>query len=157
MQVWLNAAGFFVCATEAEIEQAAEERRAKRAAEDAQRRARLDALRDEARTFNAGITLPVQWDVGIKDVLSGLSEGSWGWSQQGDCRAHLPAGRLRGRRFKRRKGDFLCTSASGNNGKRWSTTVERAHDGAGAPYQPKVTCKACLRLVARWMRNDEST
>ncbi|WP_240533965.1 hypothetical protein [Aeromonas veronii] len=78
MQVWLNAAGFFVCATEAEIEQAAEERRAKRAAEDAQRRARLDALRDEARTFNAGITLPVQWDVGIKDVLSGLSEGSWG-------------------------------------------------------------------------------
>lgn len=24
-------------------------------------------------------------------------------------------------------------------------------------YQPKVTCKACLRLVARWMRNDEST
>lgn len=33
----------------------------------------------------------------------------------------------------------------------------RAHDGAGVPYQPKVTCKACLRLAARWMRNDEST
>lgn len=158
VQVWLNAAGFFVCATEAEIEQAAEERRAKRAAEDAQRRARLDALRDEARAFNAGITLPVQWDVGIKDVLSGLSEGSWGDGRNKATVEHIylledfEAGR-----FKRRKGDFLCTSASGNNGKRWSTTVERAHDGAGAPYQPKVTCKACLRLVARWMRNDEST
>lgn len=112
----------------------------------------------EARAFNAGITLPVQWDVGIKDVLSGLSEGSLG-----DGRSKATVGHIyllkdfEAGRFKRHKGDFFCTSTSGSNGKRWSTTVEQAYDGASAPYQPKVTCKAHLRLAARWMRNDEST
>jgi len=54
-------------------------------------------------------------------------------------------------RFKRRKGEFLCTSASeskGNRGRPTVEPVERAHDGAGAPYRPKVTCKACLRRAA---------
>lgn len=157
VRVWLNAAGFFVCATEAEIERAAEERRAKLAAEDAQARARLDALRDEALAFNAKISLPVQWDVGIKDVLSGLSESSWGDGRSKATVHHIylleafDAGR-----FKRRKGDFLCTSASRSNGRRWSAAVvERAHDRFNAPYQSKVTCKACLRLAARWMRDGE--
>ncbi len=152
VQVWLGFSGFFVCATTAEIERDAAERRERQAAEEAQHRARLDAQREEAKAFNARIALPVHWDVGIKDVLSGLSENSWGDGRSKATVEHIylledfEAGRI-----KRRKGDFLCTSANGSNGKRWSTTVERAHDGSGAPYQPKVTCKACLKLAERWL------
>lgn len=152
VRVWLNGSGFFVCATEAEIVRADETRRAAAAERDAQERARRDRQRDDALAFNAGIKLPVAWDVGIKDVLSGLSERSNGDGRSKATVEHiyllddLVEGRLR-----RRSGDFLFTAVAGGHGKRWSdSVVERAHDGADTPYQPKVTCKACLRLADRW-------
>ncbi len=157
VRVWLDASDLFVCATVADIEQEAEDRRAKAAADDAKRRARLDAIRDAALAANAEIALPVRWDVGVKDVLSGLSANSWGDGRSKATVEHIylleafEAGRI-----KRRKGDFLCTMASGSNGKRWATTLERWRDGDGAPYQPRVSCKACLRIAARWRRNVEN-
>ena len=55
----------------------------------------------------------------------------------------------------RRAGDLLCTSAAGTNGKRWSSkVVERACDGEGSPYRPKVRCKACLALAQRWAEDE---
>ena len=48
VRVWLNHAGFFVCATVADIEQAAAEQRAAEAAREQERRARLDRARAEA-------------------------------------------------------------------------------------------------------------
>jgi hypothetical protein len=97
----------------------------------------------------------VAWDVGIKDVLSGLSETSWGDGRSAATVEHvyllepLTAGRL-----VRQAGDFLCTAAAGTNGKRWSSKViERAHDGDGQPYRPRPTCKACLALAKRWMKD----
>lgn len=155
VQVWLNASGFFVCATLEEIEREAQARRNAEAAEAEQRRQDLNAMRADAESFNARIALPVKWDVGIKDVLSGLSENSWGDGRSKATVEHiyllevLEAGRL-----TRREGDFLCTPASGTNGKRWSSkVVERCHDGEGRPYQPRVTCKACLALAKRWMKS----
>lgn len=152
VRVWLDASGHFVCATVADIEREAEDRRAKAAADDAQRRARADASRDEALAANAEIALPVRWDVGVKDVLSGLSANSWGDGRSKATVEHIYLlEAFEEGRIKRREGDFLCTTASGSNGKRWSATVERWRDGAGLLYAPKVTCRACLRLVARWM------
>lgn len=156
VQVWLNGSGFFVCATLEEIEREAQARRNAEAAEAERRRQKLNAMRADAEAFNARIALPVKWDVGIKDVLSGLSENSWGDGRSKATVEHiyllepLEAGRL-----TRKEGDFLCTSASGTNGKRWSSKiVERCHDGEGTPYQPKVTCKACLALAQRWMKES---
>lgn len=156
VQVWLNGSGFFVCATLEEIEREAQARRNAEAAEAERRRQKLNALRANAEAFNARIALPVKWDVGIKDVLSGLSENSWGDGRSKATVEHiyllepLEAGRL-----TRKEGDFLCTSSSGTNGKRWSSKiVERCHDGEGTPYQPKVTCKACLALAQRWMKES---
>lgn len=156
VQVWLNGSGFFVCATLEEIEREAQARRNAEAAEAERRRQKLNALRADAEAFNARIALPVKWDVGIKDVLSGLSENSWGDGRSKATVEHiyllepLEAGRL-----TRKEGDFLCTSSSGTNGKRWSSKiVERCHDGEGTPYQPKVTCKACLALAQRWMKES---
>lgn len=154
VQVWLNGSGFFVCASLDEIERDAQARRDAEAAEAERRRQKLSAMRADAEAFNARIALPVKWDTGIKDVLSGLSETSWGDGRSKATVEHiyllepLEAGRL-----TRKEGDFLCTSASGANGKRWSSKiVERCHDGEGMPYQPKVTCKACLALAARWIK-----
>jgi hypothetical protein len=157
VRVWLNGSGFFVCATVDDIEHEAQARRVAEEAEATQRRLRLNAMRAEAEAFNARIALPVNWDVGIKDVLSGLSEKSW----RGDGRNKATVEHiyllapLEADRLTRKEGDFLCTSANGTNGKRWSSKiVERCHDGEGTPYQPKVTCKACLALAQRWMKDS---
>lgn len=154
VRVWITSAGYFVCATLDEIEREAQAQRDAQALEAQQRREQLNALRADAETFNARIALPVRWDVGIKDVLSGLSERSWGDGRSKATVEHiyllepLVDGRL-----SRLAGDFLCTAAGGTNGKRWSTkAVERCHDGEGTPYQPKVTCKACLALAQRWIK-----
>ncbi len=155
VRVWLNGAGFFVCASLDEIERVADESaRAARAGQAALAQS-LDAVRADAEAFNSRLRLPCQWDVGIKDVLSGLSAKSWGDGRGQATVQHilvledLFAGRLR-----RRAGDFLCTAASGSNGKRWSAQVgHRAVDGAGQLYRPKVTCKACLAAAARWTQD----
>jgi hypothetical protein len=153
VEVWLNTAGHFVCATVADIEQAATEYRAKQEGEAAVERMRLNAVRDEAQAFNSKIALPVRWDTGIKDVLSGLSPDSWGDGRNKSTVQHiLLMEDLESGRIKRGAGDFLCSINSIDNGKQWSgQKIERFHDGDGIAYQPKVTCKSCLKLADRWM------
>lgn len=152
VKVWLSTSGYFVCALVQDIERATEERRAAEAIEYAELNARLNTLRAEADAFNAQIKPPVNWVVGIKDVLSGLSDRSWGDGRNKATVNHvyllepLNSGRL-----VRNAGDFLCTAAGDTNGKDWSGKKrEIRHDGNGDTYQPKVTCKACLKLAKRW-------
>lgn len=160
VRVWISMAGHFVCASLEDLTQEEAQRRLAEQAEQQARNQRLDAARADAEQFNARLQLPVRWDVGIKDVLSGLSETSMGHGRNRATVEHvylleaLQAGRLR-----REAGDFLCTAASGTNGRNWSgKRVERFTDGKGQPYAPKVTCAACLTLAARWMNdaNPES-
>lgn len=114
VKVWLNTSGFFVCAILEEIARDEAARQAEQAAKDQRRRETLNAQRSRAEAFNARLALPVKWDVGIKDVLSGLSENSWGDGRSKATVEHilllepLSAGKL-----NRKEGDFLCTSASG--------------------------------------------
>lgn len=158
VRVWLNAQGFFVCAAEIDLDAEATARRAAQEAAALARRDRLNALRVEAEVFNARLHLPVKWDVGIKDALSGLSETSWGDGRSKATVEHVYLVEpLVADRLVRQAGDLLCTSAAGTNGKRWSSkVVERAYDGDGSPYQPKVTCQACLALAQRWIVEDKS-
>jgi hypothetical protein len=150
--VWLNASGFFVCAS---CDALADKRRndeSRTRAEREERARALNLLRSDAVAFNARLALPVRWDVGIKVVVSGLSETSMGDGRNKSTVEHIyllepvSVGRI-----KRDAGDFLCTSASGSNGKRWSTVIERRADGSGSEYVPKVTCKACLAIASRWV------
>lgn len=150
---WLASHGQFVCATAAAVAEDLVQKQ--REAEERARleRERRNALRTEDEAFNGRIHLPCLWDVGIKDVLSGLSETSWGDGRNKSTVNHvllletLGVGRLR-----RAPGDFLCTAASGTNGKRWSgKAAERGVDGEGNLYRPRVTCKSCLALAARWI------
>lgn len=153
VKVWVSQSGFFVCAEDHEIERAERARQDEEALRSEQRRKLLNERRAMADSFNAKLALPVKWDVGIKDVLSGLSERSMGDGRSKATVEHIylleP---LQDGRMARKAGDFLCTPATGSNGKRWSSkVVERAFDGDGSPYQPMVTCKACLSRASKWM------
>lgn len=110
-------------------------------------------FRINAEIFFQQFCFPFKYDVGEKEVLSGLSENSWGDGRRKNTVIHLlleedwTDGRLR-----RKKGDFLCTSCSGSNGNSWSgqNLQIRHHDGENQQYMPKVSCKQCLKMMERW-------
>lgn len=142
---------WFTCVAEADWARERAQAEAAAAQREAKRRADLNRLRTDAEAFNARLQLPRRWVPAIKDVLSGLSEQSMGDGRNRATVQHillledLQAGRL-----SRRAGDFLCTNAAGSNGKRWSTPEISAYDGDGRRFAPKITCKRCLELAARW-------
>lgn len=156
VRVWL--ARDYICATEEDLAADASRREAQRLREQEQRRRELNQLRSEAEAVNGLIRLPFQWTAGIKDVLSGLSENSVGDGRNRATVNHIlllddaDLGRL-----KRKKGNFLCTSQSGSDGKRWSNQVPeaRAYDGDGNTYTPRITCSQCLKLAEGIMSKEQ--
>ncbi len=150
--VWLNGSGFFVCETVADQEARKARHQEEQAKQLEAERQTRNQWRAKAEAVNATIKLPVLWSVAIKDVLSGLSETSWGDGRNKATVNHiylkqdLSLGRL-----KRSAGDFLCSTSSLKNGKRYAGQPEdsTARDGDGNAYQPEVTCKACLAIIQR--------
>lgn len=152
VRVWLGSQ-FFLCATEEDIARDEQERLEKKKAEDESYRQRRNTMRDKAAEFNARFNMPFQWDVGIKVVLSGLSEYSNGCGRNQATVHHIMLLEdFQGGRLRRKKLDFLCTSASGSNGGFRDSGAARNYDGNGEAYQPKVTCRACLKLASKWIR-----
>lgn len=147
--VWMGHDGFLRAASAAEYDADQQSRAAAEAAEAARVQADEQRQRDEARAFNASLSIPVAWATGIKDVLSGLSESSMGNGFKRNTVVHvvllddLKAGRL-----VRQAGDFLCTSNSSANGKRWSGDP-RLDQLPGQESAHAVTCSQCLRLAKR--------
>lgn len=151
VQVTLSASGFFQAVSTADL---AIEREAFLKAEAMREQAlrmAQNATRAAAEEANAEIRLPVKWDVGIKDVLSGLSENSNGSGRNSRTVEHIILlESLEFGRLVRDEGDFLCSSSKADNGKRWSGQVaEQWVDGDGNTYQPPVTCKKCLEVAQR--------
>lgn len=110
-----------------------------------------------AEIFFQQFSFPFKYDVGEKEVLSGLSENSWGDGRRKNTVIHLlleedwTDGRL-----KRKAGDFLCTSKNGSNGNSWSeqNLHIRHHDGQNQQYMPSVTCKQCLKFLKRYEKSN---
>ena len=128
---------------------------AKRRAEIQAAQERADAERDRkfrAQTLevNAALNIPVRWTSGQKSVLSGLTENSMGTGRYARSVNHvLLLEPIREGQFWRARGDFLCTSANGSNGKRWSFPNTHCADKEGRFVAP-ITCKACLTAARRW-------
>ena len=155
VKVWLDK--FFCCASIQDIE---EHKRQYQLSQETKKQLHNNTLnkhRDEAISFNATIQLPIKWDVGIKHVLSGLSETSQGNGINRATVNHIillenfESGRL-----KRSKGSFLCSTAPNKDGMQYidyaigkdsTVSFERHVDGEGKEYQPKITCKACLQVL----------
>lgn len=142
----------FYLETEQERIDEQQAREDQRRREEEERRANDRKYREEARAFNASLNIPVQWVPGIKDVLSGLSANSWGDGRNAATVEHILLQEdLHDGRLQRKEGDFLCTSAHGNNGKNWSWQKESVWiDSEQQEVRPKVTCKACLKIAERW-------
>jgi hypothetical protein len=150
---WVNVtcSRNFECESLAVQQQRHEAWQKQREAEEQVKREARNKRRDEALALNASLTLGVAWEPAIKDVLSGLSFNSSGngYNKATVQHVRLLEG-LESGRIKRKKGDFLCTSASGSNGKSWANG-DPVHfsDGDGKPYLAPVTCKQCLALAKR--------
>jgi hypothetical protein len=146
----------------------AEEFAARKAGEAAEREAyhtrqareypeRQDRYQCEAEVANAGLHIPVRWTSGLKTVLSGLSQNSMGDGANRRSVAHvlllesLDAGTLH-----RPANSFLCTSASGTNGKQWTAHLHTHSVGSKGPYVSQITCRQCIKLAARW-KDDENS
>lgn len=144
--IWLGANGYFQFCRQDDMLRHEHWHAQQAALREQEHRAALERKAQEAEAFNHSLLIPVPWQPGMKDVLSGLTEGSIGDGRNSRTVVHvllhadLTAGRL-----KRQAGDFLCTSTAGGNGKRWSCD---ASSGRAA-----VTCQACLRLATRFGRN----
>ena len=114
-----------------------------------ERKANAQAAGVAAATFNTSLNIPVRWDSGYKDVLSGLSATSNGCGTSKATVVHIRLLQaLSSGRLSRNAGDFLCTSAGGSNGKQWSSTNALSHDGV-QEYPSMVTCKKCIEIAQR--------
>jgi hypothetical protein len=141
VQVWISFD--FVCADVAAIEREEQSIREKLAREAEATQAEKERRWAEDRVFNERLVLPVKWQTGIKDVLSGLTEKSDGSGRNRATVNHIRLLEdLHDGRLRRKAGDFLCTSASQTNGLNWSNQ----------PYEPggRVTCARCLALAKKW-------
>lgn len=141
VKVWLT--NHFVCADVREIERAEQTRKEKLAQAAAEAGVAQAHRLAEDLNFNNSLALPVKWQSGIKDVLSGLSEKSMGDGRNRATVNHiLLLEDLHVGRLHRVAGDFLCTSNAQSNGKNWS----------GQPGEPsgRITCARCLELAKKW-------
>lgn len=101
----------------------------------------------EAIEFNKALSIPVNWSVDIKVVMSGLSANSWGSGTNRRSVNHIRLNEdLVAGRIKRKAGDFLCGADHGKN------------EGYTDPEDyltsdRKVSCKACLKTAERFRQN----
>lgn len=151
--VWIERN--FMMETKQEREARLQQRKELRAKQEQEEKERAGRERREAEAFNATLHIPVRWVPGIKDVLSGLSDDSWGDGRNKATVNHIVLlEELNDGRIHRKQHDLLCTSPSGSNGKRWhGMDYDRgclAYDGNNDAYPAKITCKSCLKIAQRW-------
>ena len=105
---------------------------------------------DKSLDFWKGFDLPFEFHVGIKEVLSGLSESSWGNGEKSNSRIHvivdedISVGRL-----KRKKGEFLCSQQKRYANWSGQNDEQLYHYFGATKYVPEITCKACLERSRR--------
>jgi hypothetical protein len=149
VEVYLGYRNFH-CSTLADIEAHLSQVRAKEMEEKERERIRRNDYRDESIAFNASIQIPVKWEPGVKDVLSGLSANSCGDGRNRATVEHVLLNEdLKVGRLLRKEGDFLCSNSQSRWGAGWRDSKEEWFDGDGNPYKPKVTCRACLSIIER--------
>lgn len=151
-KVWLSSSGHFVCRSVAE--QQLLDQRQQDLHEHARREQQrlLDDYATRSRAYESSLNLPAAWAAGIKDVLSGLSERSWGDGLNKASVIHIMLlNDLAHGRLKRRAGDLLCSSSQAANGKNWSNQRQHTQlDSSGCAFTPEITCKSCRAIASRW-------
>ncbi len=146
-------AAYFYCHTKADVKASEEQRVIRRQEQQQSYEARLNQYRDEANAFNATLALPFSWKAGFKAVLSGLTEKSSGNGINRATVMHVELTEdFKQGRLDRKAGDFLCSK---DKGMEYVDSEATAFDGEGKAYQPKITCKACLKRAEKYLRQTE--
>lgn len=160
-EVWVYKRDFFYYMTKEEkgkLEQQKEKERIKKREKENKH---LDQMREEAEAFNLSLGIPIDWVSEIKPVLSGLTENSNGDGAYKKSVYHvLLKENIEEGRFKRKAGDFLCTTATQHNG-HFSDLRDKEEgcyglDSKDKRYKRKVTCKSCIKTAARWKKEGKS-
>jgi hypothetical protein len=110
----------------------------------------------DAKDFNSLICIPVNWDVAIRDVLSGLKESSIGDGRNAaPVKDILLLEPLACGRLKCGKGDLLCAGNRKLNGKNWSGQRREWRFGSnGNNTSRRSPVKSCRGLVQRWISKN---
>lgn len=113
---------------------------------------KLLARRQASEEFYRSHQIPFAFSIEIKEVLSGLSAGSWGDGQKRNSVYHIyTQEEIKLGRFHRAKGEFLCNPVKSRSGANWSDSLGRDNhqfDSDGVKQMP--TCKRCLELLQRF-------
>lgn len=99
----------------------------------------------EAIKFNNSLNIPVKWSSEIKQVLSGLNDGSSGNGCKKNTVNHiyLHEDLIQGK-LKRLKNNFLCSTVKSKHHGNWSGTL------GDFGLEHKVDCKQCLKIAERF-------
>lgn len=113
---------------------------------------KAQARRQASDEFYRSRRIPFAFSIEIKEVLSGLSAGSWGDGQRKNTVYHIyTKEEVSQGRFHRPKGEFLCSSVKSRSGANWSDSLgQDSHqlDADGVRQVP--TCKRCLEILERF-------
>jgi hypothetical protein len=145
--IFLSGNGIVAALTE-DLERERTQRKAEQEAAAARSRAieqeAANARRERAIAANAKLTIPVEWNVAYRVVLSGLLARSNGDGRYRSTVNHiLLAAPLRHGRLSRNAGDMLCSASP----RSFDIKVYTADDGDR--YIPAVDCAACLATAKR--------
>lgn len=145
---------YFTCSIKADIEEADKQRKVRKAQSEQEYSDRLNAYRDESIAFNNSLALPFSWRTGFKAVISGLTERSAGNGLNRASVIHIELTEdFKQGRLQRSKGDFLCSK---DKGMEYTDSEIHYVDGDNQSYQPKVTCKACLRRAEKYQTTKDT-
>ena len=100
--------------------------------------------------------IPFEYEIQVKEVLSGLKEGSNGCGTNKRTKFHIcfkedyKQGRL-----TREAGDFLCSNSKSKWGANWSGSIgfynwDKDSDGV----KRLITCKSCLKKMERFKKKS---
>ena len=145
VEVWCGQ--YFLCQSLTEREQERQEKEQRQQERERQNIIWQELERQRVMAYNAALTIPVRWFPEIKHRLGGLTVNSMGngWCRNSVVHVYLLEEVCDGR-FHRNAGDFLCTQQQGNH---FGELIREEHAKWNRQHM-KVTCQACLRLLARW-------
>lgn len=115
----------------------------------------------KSETFWATHEIPFDFSLEIKEVLSGLKEGTMLHAQKRSTVLHiyLQEDYTNGR-FSRNKGDYLCANEKAKYGGNWTGNVGMRlyefQDHREKTIRNIPTCKACLKILERFKKQTNN-
>lgn len=116
-------------------------------------RARKNKDRDDAEKFFSAYQLPFQYTTTINGHLHGLGERSCGNGFTKNTVIHMATvNAFTDGKIHRKAGEKICLSSGKNYSGQDNSPLSR-FDGNNLAYTPTVTCKKCLEIMVRWLKD----